>query len=325
MRSRRLRWPPSRPVARHRWPVAIALAGAALGLAACAGYQPLIAPPSSAPVDAGSPSATTAPDTSATPTGIRADDLPTFEVGATELAYDAPASIPAGRTRIVLANRGAEDHNALIVRLADPADYPELRAQLMGTTGPGIAALGSMAGGLSFVPPGGQASVVVDFEPGTYVLVDYARGPDGYPHFAKGMMTPLEVAGPWSATPWPDTGPMLTLHDFGYDGVESIAPGHATITIRNEGTQPHEVNIARLADGVTVDDIRAAIDGGGSLPGEPWSAVGGSAAIAPGSTVQLDVDLPTGDYAFFCVWTDSATRKQHLQLGMVAPLTVGVP
>jgi hypothetical protein len=335
MRSRRpLRPRPS--VTRHRWPVPAGLLLAALVLGACAGYQPLIpAPPatSSLATGAATPSETALSASSPTPTpapsgsnpGVGAELLPTLAVSATELAFAMPTSIEAGPTRVTLTNDGAEDHNALIVRLDDPGSYPELRAALMGPAGPGIASLASMAGGFAFVPPGGSASIAVDFQPGTYVFIDYARGPDDYPHFAKGMMTPLEVSGPPSTARMPSTAQTLVLTDFSFDGVDSLPPGRQTITVRNDGTQPHEVIIARLADGVTVDAIGAAIRDETSLPAEPWFAVGGSAAIAPGTEIQLDIDLPAGDYAFFCVWSDDATRKQHLQLGMLAPLTVGVP
>ena len=54
----------------------------------------------------------------------------------------------------------------------------------------------------------------------------------------------------------------------------------------------------------------------------PWTDVGGLTGIAAGTTVNMDVDLPAGDYAFICFIPDPATGKAHFELGMLGALTV---
>ena len=284
-------------------------------ISACSAYFTRVTdPPASTAIGAA---------TSPSPVGsFIASDLPILAVTATEYAFEFAPSITAGPTRVVLTNRGDKDHSALIVRLDADATYGDLRSILTGPAGEGLDSISTPAGGLAFVPPGASRSAVIDFQPGIYVLICYVRDDDNRPHFVKGQTAPLEVTGPSSTAVLPADEATLAQRDFAFDGVTALDAGRHTIAIENHGTQPHEANIARLADGVTVDDIRAALTEDVGLPGTPWLAVGGAAAIAPGQRQLLDVDLPPGDYAFFCVWSDTKTRKLHLQLGMVAPLTV---
>ena len=304
------------------------LLGLAVVLCGCSAYFTTVTdPPTSAPGSTGAPGSSAGVGVVASPSpspvgSLIATDLPTLDVTATEYAFQLAPSIPAGPTRVVLTNAGSKDHGALIVRLDDGATYGDVRSILTGPAGEGLDSVSSPAGGLAFVPPGASQSVVIDFQPGTYVLMCYVRDDDNKPHFAKGQTAPLEVTGPSSEAALPAGEGTLVQRDFSFEGVTSLTAGRHTITIQNDGSQAHEANIARLADGVTVEDIRAAITDDVGLPGTPWLAVGGAAAIAPGESQLLDVDLEPGEYAFFCVWPDPTRRKLHLQLGMVAPLTV---
>lgn len=54
----------------------------------------------------------------------------------------------------------------------------------------------------------------------------------------------------------------------------------------------------------------------------PWTSARGVAAIAPGTSATMDLDLTAGNYAFVCFVPDSATGKAHVELGMNAGLTV---
>jgi hypothetical protein len=295
----------------------------AVALCGCSAYFTTVTdPPTSGP---GAPGGSAGAGAVASPAPIGsfvATDLPTLAVTTTEYAFELPPSIPAGPTRVVVTNVGSKDHSALIVRLDGDATYGDVRSILTGPTGEGLDSVSSPAGGLAFVPPDASRSVVIDFRAGTYVLICYVRDDDGRPHFLKGQTAPLEVTDPASRAALPPGEGALIQREFSFEGVTSLTAGRHTITIRNDGSQPHEANIARLADGVTVQDIQAALRDEIGLPGTPWLAVGGAAAIAPGDSQLLDVDLTPGEYAFFCVWPDRATHKLHLDLGMVAPLTV---
>ena len=47
----------------------------------------------------------------------------------------------------------------------------------------------------------------------------------------------------------------VVARDYSYEMPQEIAAGVATLTLRNEGKEPHHAQIARLKDGVTLDQF----------------------------------------------------------------------
>ena len=136
------------------------------------------------------------------------------------------------------------------------------------------------------------------------------------------MVAPLEVTGTAAAPATPEGDAHLTLKDFSFD-LDSLSAGKHTVTVKNDGPQPHEATIVKLNDGVTVDTIKGMLTASPAPSGPPpWTDVGGVTGIAPGGTASFDVDLPAGNYAFICFVPDPATGKAHFELGMIGSLTI---
>ena len=284
--------------------VAIALA-CGLAAAACSTSTPA----ASAPPSATAPSSSAAANVELTITGQ-------------EYAFALPTSVPAGTTTITLTNTGKETHQAQLARIADGKTFADVLAALQQDEGAAFA-LFSFAGGPNGVAPGAKVSVIQKLEPGSYVILCFVPAPDGLPHLAKGMVAPLQVTAPATAGALPAADATLTLKDFGFEGLPSVSSGRHSVTVTNQGPQPHEATIVKLNDGVTVDALRTQLASGGLPAGPPpWQFAGGMGALTSGGSGVMNLDLQPGRYAFICQVPDAATGKPHMELGMIAALDV---
>ena len=222
-----------------------------------------------------------------------------------------------------MTNTGQEEHQAQVAGIAAGKTFQDLTTALQANDE--VAALGMLAlsGGPTGVLPGASASTTGNLAPGQYVFLCFVRSPDGIPHFAKGMIAPIEVTAPASTAALPPGDAELALQDFAFVGLETLSAGAHTVTVTNNGPQPHEATIVKLADGIAAADLVPMFTSSEPPTGPPpFTSAGGVAGIANGMTVAMDVDLDPGNYAFLCFVPDPASGQPHAALGMVGALTV---
>lgn len=296
----------------------------ALALTGCAGTPAASTAPSPA---SAAPSASTAPSSAAPSSpavpSASAAAVQDLAITGTDFAFQAPATIPAGPTKITLTNSGQEEHQAQMAGIAAGKTFQDLTAALQANDE--IAALGMLAlsGGPTGVLPGESGSTTGNLAPGQYAFLCFVRSPDGVPHFAKGMIAPIEVTEPASTAALPPGDAELTLQDFAFVGLETLSAGQHTVTVTNDGPQPHEATIVKLADGIAAADLVPMFTSTEPPTGPPpFTSAGGVAGIGNGMTVAMDVDLEPGNYAFLCFVPDPASGQPHAALGMVGALTV---
>lgn len=93
----------------------------------------------------------------------------------------------------------------------------------------------------------------------------------------------------------------ITEDGISFDGTVSAEP--TTLMAVNDDTDPHQVYLAKLNEGVTEEDVAAALEKGpnalfkiitiaGSFPGEGTNF----GRVSPGESGQLTIDFPEGDY-----------------------------
>jgi plastocyanin len=107
-----------------------------------------------------------------------------------------------------------------------------------------------------------------------------------------------------------------------------LRPGVATITLNNTDTQAHMLAMARLQPGVTIDQVRAALNQSEDavtplLIEPPDQAIYGTPAqVGAGQSSTVTAEhLQAGTYALLCFFTDD-TGTPHWQMGMMGELTV---
>jgi plastocyanin len=246
----------------------------------------------------------------------------TVTVTATDYGFDAPAEIPAGVTTVYLVNHGKELHHAQLVRLEDGKTTQDVAAALK-KSGPPPSWI-KFVGGPNAVVPGKESNATALLTPGRYAYLCFVFGPDGVPHAAKGMMRQFEVTGPESEATGelPAADITIKMMDYGYHSSDSLTAGKHTILVENEGPQPHELALLRLAPGKTVEDFAIWGEGGmkGPPPAEP---VGGVVLLDKGARGTFTADLVAGEYGLICFVPDAKDGKPHLAHGMMRTIKVG--
>jgi plastocyanin len=110
--------------------------------------------------------------------------------------------------------------------------------------------------------------------------------------------------------------------DFAFEGPTTIPAGLTKITLTNEGAEDHQAQLAKLADGTTLEDLTALLASGdetGALA--KLTLAGGPNAVVPGASGSTTSNLTPGNYVFLC-FVSGADNVPHLAKGMIAPLEV---
>lgn len=112
----------------------------------------------------------------------------------------------------------------------------------------------------------------------------------------------------------------VTARDYMYDmpDMGPFRPGLVTIRLTNAGKEAHHAHLARLKDGVTMQQITAADE-------ETFFSLvdfmGGSNTVEPGATQETSSFLTEGNYVMICFMT-TADGTPHVAKGMVMPFEV---
>ena len=242
-------------------------------------------------------------------------------VTATDYRLALPDTLAAGPTAFRVVNRGRELHHVLFVRLSGGHSAADLALAMKGDSPPPRWA--ELDGGPNGVSPGDTSlATTVALQAGHYAVLCMIPGPDGVPHVARGMITDLVVrpaAYPASAA-MPANDATITMFDYGYKSSAPITRATREVVVRNDGAQPHEIELARLLPGKTMADLAAWAKKMDSPP--PAEFIGGVSPIAPGESNELALSLKPGHYAMLCFLPDAKDHAPHIEHGMVHEFTV---
>jgi hypothetical protein len=112
----------------------------------------------------------------------------------------------------------------------------------------------------------------------------------------------------------------FTADEHGFRGPETVPAGLTTIRLANRGTRLHHVQLVRLEQGKTVEDLVRAMSGKEAMPS--WATPeGGPNAAEPGDTVSAIQTLVPGSYAMLCLIPGTDGRPHFLD-GMSRALQV---
>lgn len=229
----------------------------------------------------------------------------------------APDSIGAGWARVRVVEDGA-GHILVIFRLPKSATDAEVETFLAAldtaaATPPPAVALGGPE-------IGDSGEVIMHFTAGRYVLGCVRRGPGGHRHASTGEAGVVVVT---SETPIQgrDVPPAATLEvpmvDFAYSGPDRWPAGSHMLKVENRGAQEHQVRLIRLRPGSSMQDWLKAEE-----PGSIGTEVAGVARLGPGGVAFLPVELVAGNYVAYCLMTDPASGRAHVELGMLRAIQV---
>lgn len=245
--------------------------------------------------------------------------LPTVNIVAKEYGYEVPAEVASGPTRLTLTNKGQELHHAQLVRLEEGKTLKDLAALQGGGPPPSWAI---PIGGPGAVEPGQSTSVVQPLAPGEYALFCFIPSPtDHKEHRTKGMVAGFRVVPAKRMAAMPKADLTIRMVDFGYAPSAPLVAGKRVIKVVNDGPQPHELVLFRLAPGKTMSDF-ARWNPETATEGPPGDFIGGTVAMSPGGESMVESTVEAGQYVLVCYIPDSKDGKPHMAHGMMMALTV---
>jgi hypothetical protein len=249
---------------------------------------------------------------------------PAVTLTITDSSLSIPATVPAGYTAITIVNNGTIPHEASFVRVNTGVTIERLIAAAQASINSQDPAdfvaflqVAQFYGGVSGVEPGTSNQVVLNLTPGTYAVADTAG-------FQEGLFASFTVAGPPSDVAPPLADATITQRDFAFDAPATIPAGTRTLEVRNTGAQSHELHLAKLDPGHTLQDVLEAVQQSGpDTPPPPWAHdVTSVDAQGPGLTQWVTLNLTPGTYAMLCFLPDVITERPHALEGMVNSFTV---
>jgi len=244
-----------------------------------------------------------------------------IDVTARDNSFDMGPMRPigAGPVTLRLHNTGTEDHQVLLARLRTGATADSVGTALRsGDEGKALGQI-DFTGGSNTVAAGASQESTSDLAPGDYLMLCLVPGPDGVPHVAKGMVMPFQVIVAKGAPNPPAAVGEVRLHDYGFTLPAGFGKG--TYKVTNDGPQPHELTLVRLAEGRTAADVGAYFTSGGR-GSPPFTSAGGVGAVTIGTSAYGHFDLAPGNYLALCYVPDGAGGMPHAALGMVQPFSV---
>ena len=150
------------------------------------------------------------------------------------------------------------------------------------------------------------------FSPGLVALMALAACNSGKP---QQRLATAAAAAPNAVT--------VTASDFSFHGPAEIPAGLTTIRLVNRGPSLHHIQLIKLEQGKTVEDLLTAL----KTPGPPpnWiSFAGGPNPPEPGSTTNVTLTLEPGSYAMVC-FIPTPDGTPHVMKGMARALSVTGP
>lgn len=247
--------------------------------------------------------------------------IPEISIDAADFSYTSPDTIASGWVRVKLTNSGAEPHHVQFLRLNDGVSNEQFQKALKQGEGP-VLALVQQMGGVGAIAPGGLAQVILNLPAGDYVILCFVPSPnDHLPHLAKGMIAPLKVndsTGPSAAEPVASL--IVNLKDFQFELPDAIPAGKTVIKVVNEGPEPHEINLLQLAEGKTIEDVKAFLANPQGMP--PFRPVGGMNGLSMGLSGYIEFDFLPGKYIAICNIPSPVVGHAHYEVGMIQEITI---
>jgi hypothetical protein len=262
----------------------------------------------------------------ATPQPVSAYALgyPELKISVANGIFTLPETVASGRYLVTVDNMGSTGVDANLVRLPNGVTTDQAIADIATPTAglPDWLPNAIFAGG-PIVLARQTGQTIADLAPGNWLVFSDGAAPQPFTVSAS-TATP--------ATPLPDPSATLTvgLQEYSFVGLSgTLQAGPQIWKVTNAGTQPHFLELIKVPDGTTIDQVMGVLmmgEGATPAPGmlDPSliEGVGGIGDLSPGQTGWYVTDLPPATYAALCFFPDAETGAPHALLGMIQVFTV---
>ena len=251
---------------------------------------------------------------------------PVVTLTATDYAFQAPDTIPAGYTTFRLVNDSEQFHMAQLIKLEGGktlADFLKAYREAFRTVGP-RPPWAKRLGGPGGTEPHRESNATLHLAAGRYAWICLMNPPpDRVPHVMKGMARPFAVrasAGAAASRTGPKASAVIRLVDYAFAIKTPLTAGRQMIRVENLGAEPHEIALTKLEPGKTMQDLETWLTNFQGPP--PWTSIGGLSSLAPNTEAYFEADLSPGDYALFCLVT-APDGRPHTAHGMLQHIRIG--
>lgn len=104
--------------------------------------------------------------------------------------------------------------------------------------------------------------------------------------------------------------------EYAYVMPDSVEGGVVSFGYENSGDQIHEFAMGRIAEGKTIEDVKALFASEGGEPPDWAEDVAGVPVLSPGQKLGITRELEPGTYVLLCA-IPSPDGPLHLDLGMI--------
>jgi hypothetical protein len=251
----------------------------------------------------------------------RSEGQRVLNVVAPDTSTDAPPTVPAGLTTIRLTIKGRVKREVVVHRVPEGTNPAELARGAAGRTERWFEQW-SFGGPAAPRDSLSDAMATLDLRPARYVIVAYVVDSAGRPRgdkyvwrsvtaIAASVLIPVRFA-------LPDIS--IRIHDSNIVALGSVRTGQHVVQVENAGARPHELMIARLKPGKTVDDVRRWDRDRADVP--PFVYVGGLTPMSSGVKAQMRLVLQTGEHVVLCTLRHAGARERDYQRGVMASFKV---
>jgi outer membrane protein assembly factor BamE (lipoprotein component of BamABCDE complex) len=248
----------------------------------------------------------------------------TITITAIDYGYVMPNSftLRAGLVDLELVNNGTQPHQAQLVRLNPGVTDEQVVNELIDQRQEARAfSLFTYVGGPDTISPDDGQAALLDVPAGNYALICLVTGADGLPHVDKGMIRFLTVSPAHTSQPLPQVNGVIAIQDHQYVLPSALTQAHvSTFKVENQGTEPHELNIVRLASGKSAQDVLTFFRAPSGPP--PFEEFGGMATLASGLSGWITIHLQPGNYAVLSAVPDPKTGAFQLTQGLLTTFSV---
>jgi hypothetical protein len=240
---------------------------------------------------------------------------PELLIVAEEYTFSGPERIDGGWKTILLKNQGREIHHVQFLKLPAEKTSKDFN-EALASDSTRLPSWVVRYGGVNSVMPGEEATVIINLDPGEYVLICGIPDKRGLPHVIRGMSKSLQVTSPnHEPADVPASDVTVVMKEFSYAFDRPLTAGKRMVRLRNDGTQAHELLLLKLAPGASVQDFLRLYEPG--ILGNPAGrTIGGLTGLSPGREAFLPLHIEPGRYGILCFLADPRRRTPHFMAGM---------
>ena len=232
-----------------------------------------------------------------------------------EYTFSGPERIDGGWKTVRLKNQGREIHHVQFLKLPADKSGKDFN-EALASDSTRLPSWVVRYGGVNSVMPGEDATVIINLDPGEYVLICGIPDKRGLPHVIRGMTKSIQVTTlDHSPAGAPSQDVTVTMKEFSYAFDRPLTARKRMVRVRNDGTQAHEMLLLKIAPGASVQDFLRLYEPG-NLGNPAGRTIGGLTGLSPGREAFLPLHVEPGRYGILCFLADPRRRTPHFMAGM---------